>query len=115
MIQGGFEDFEGAKPARFSESEFCIGVQALDGGGGDLLFGAEPVQDELAVATEGTCELLDGLEARAQRTGAPLVEEPAGGTGSGVPPEGLQALLEQVGVVTPESLPLLGPENRQEQ
>ena len=32
VIEGGFEDFVGAKASRFSECEFGVGVHAFDGG-----------------------------------------------------------------------------------
>ena len=49
MIQGDFGDVEGAEPIGFSHGEFGFVVQPLDHTAGELLFGAEVVQDQRAV------------------------------------------------------------------
>src|SRR5271157_733984 len=97
VIQGGFEHVVGAKAASFSECEFGVGVHTLDGGGGNLLLGAKPVEDQLAMAAQSAGHLLDGLEAGAHGPSAPAVEKPASPGGGLVGPEEAQALLEQVG------------------
>ena len=49
MIQGDFGDVEGAEPIGFSHGEFGFVVQPCDHTAGELLFGAEVVQDQRAV------------------------------------------------------------------
>ena len=49
MIQGDFGDVEGTEPVGFSHGQFGLVVQTLDHTAGELLPGAEVVQDQRAV------------------------------------------------------------------
>ena len=49
MIEGEFENAEGAEAVGFSHGDFGFVVQALDDAAGKLLLRAEIVEDELAM------------------------------------------------------------------
>jgi hypothetical protein len=47
VIEGEFEDTEGAESVGFSHSDFCFVVQAFNDAAGEQLLGAEIVEDQL--------------------------------------------------------------------
>ena len=49
MIEGEFEDAEGAESVGFSHSDFGFVVQALDNAAGKQLLGAEVIEDKLTM------------------------------------------------------------------
>jgi hypothetical protein len=49
MVQGDFRDMEGAEPIGFSHGQFGLVVEPLDDAAGELLPGAEVVQDQRTV------------------------------------------------------------------
>jgi hypothetical protein len=53
VMQGGFEHFVGTEASRFSQCEFGVGIHAFDSGSRNLLLGAKPVEDQLAMAAQG--------------------------------------------------------------
>ena len=63
VIQGEFSDSEGAKALGFFHGHFDFVVQALDNATGELLFRAEVVEDQFAVAAQGLGHLLHRLNA----------------------------------------------------
>ena len=97
MIQGEFEDAKCAKAVRSSHDDFGLVVEALDDTAGKLLARLEIVQQQLAVLTERSGELLHRLEAAAHDLVTPEVEELSGPDRRVVGPELLEVLLQQVG------------------
>ena len=59
MVESHFSRFEGSEPAGFSGSQFGFVVEAFNNSAGDLLFGAEPVEQQRFVAPKCLGELFD--------------------------------------------------------
>jgi hypothetical protein len=96
VIWSEFCDVKGAESVGFSHGEFGFVVEALDHPAGELLLGAEIIEDELAVAAQGLGNLFHRLDARAHGLLAPVVEELRGPGRRVVVPELLEVFLEQV-------------------
>ena len=58
MIEGKFEDTEGAEAVGFSHGDFGFVVQALNDAAGKELLSAEIVEDQLAVLTQRPSDFL---------------------------------------------------------
>ena len=97
MKQGDFEGKEGAKAPCLSDSQFGIAIHGFDDGLGNLLFGSEPVEDEVSVRPKRACHGLEGFEPRTHDPRAPSVEEPASPRGGTVAPECLEGFFVQIG------------------
>ena len=63
MISGDFGNVEGAKSVRFSHGHFDSVVQALYGSAGELLFGAEIVEDQFSMIAQRSCDLFHRFDA----------------------------------------------------
>src|SRR5665213_834136 len=96
MIQRRFRGVEGAESVGFSHGQFGFVVQPFDHAAGELLFGPKIVEDQLAMTSQGLGDFLHGLDPRAHRLLAPIVEKAGGPGWRAVIPELLEVLLEQV-------------------
>src|ERR1017187_2965070 len=105
MIEGEFEDTEGAKTVGFSHGDFGFVVEALDDAAGNELLSAEIVEDQFAVLTKRPCDLLHGFDAGTHRLPAPLIEELCRPSGRVVIPELLKGFLEKVSADGPQVIP----------
>src|SRR5450759_679963 len=105
MIQGEFEDTEGAEAVGFSHRDFGFVVQALDNAAGKELLSTEIVEDEFAMLTQRSGNLLHGFDAGTHGLPAPLVEELGGPGGRVVVPELLEGFLEKVSADGPQVIP----------
>jgi len=63
--------FVRSEAVRFSRRDSRLVVEALDGALGEAAAGGEPGEQLASMATEGEGELLERLQARAQRHGRP--------------------------------------------
>ncbi len=75
VVEGEFVVLVGAEAEGFAKGEFGFGVHALDGPGGVLLAGGEPVEDEGLVVLEHVGERDQGLDPGALDAFAPTCEE----------------------------------------
>src|SRR6202030_3053255 len=80
MIQRNFRDVEGSEAVGFSHGQFGLVVETLDHAAGELLPGAEVVQDQRTVRAQRSGDLLHRLDAGPHDLTAPLIEELAGPT-----------------------------------
>ena len=62
VIEGGFHDFVGSKPAGFSDGEFGVGVHSLDDAECDLALRGEPVREQGAVSAQRLGEALHWVQ-----------------------------------------------------
>src|SRR5215207_7963834 len=97
MVESDFDGTEGSEAEGSSGDEFGFVVEAFDDTPGDRALGAEPVEEELSMASQHACDFLDRAQAGAHRPTAPLVEEAPGPGRRRVLPEELEVLLQQVG------------------
>ena len=96
MIQGDFYPAKRAKPVGFSGGQFRLVVEPLHHSAGKLFFGAEPVQQQAAMALHHAGDFLHRLDLRPHDALAPSVEEPPRPIRRDVAPEELEVLLEQI-------------------
>src|SRR6202140_4113061 len=96
MIEGEFEDAEGAEPVGFSHSDFGFVVQALDNAAGKQLLSPEIVEDQIAVFAQRAGDLLHRLDAGAHHLAAPFIEELSSPSDGAVIPELLEGFLEKI-------------------
>src|ERR1700693_4467492 len=75
MIEGEFEDAEGAEAIGFSHSDFGFVVQALNNATGEELLSAEIIEDHLAMLTQRPGDLFHGFDPGTHGLPAPLIEE----------------------------------------
>ena len=87
MIEGKFQAAEGAETVGFSHGDFSVVVQTLDNSAQKQLLSAEIVEDQFAVLTQRTGDLLHRLDARAHHLPAPIIEELSGPSGRVVIPD----------------------------
>jgi len=88
---------KGSESVSFSGSRFCLVVESLDDATGDLAFGAEPVQQEVAVPSQHAGHTLHRLNLRVQGGAAPAIQKVPSPIGRAVVPEKLEVFLEQIG------------------
>jgi hypothetical protein len=62
MIESKFENPEGSKAVGFSHGDFGFVVEALHDAAGKQLLSPEIVEDEFAVLTQGTGDLLHRVD-----------------------------------------------------
>ena len=105
MIEGKFEDTEGAEAVGFSHGDFGFVVQALNDAAGKELLSAEIVEDQLAVLTQRPSDFFHGFDAGTHGLPAPLIEELRGPGGLVVIPELLKSFLEKVSADGPQVIP----------
>ncbi len=97
VVEGELRVFVGPKPIRFSGRNPRFIVESLGGAMGEGAPCAEPVEQELSMATEGPCELLERRNPGTHGQTCPIVQEPSSPRGRLVLPETLELLLQQVG------------------
>ena len=97
MIQGDFLCTKSSKPVGFSGSQFSLGVEPLHDATGQLAFGTEPVQQEVAVSSQHAGHSLHRLDPGSQGGAAPTIEKAPGPVGRSIAPEELEVFLEQTG------------------
>ena len=97
VVEGDLGGVIALETVRSSGYDAGLVVETFHCPGGDGPLDAEPVEDELPMASEHAGDVLDRLESGAHHSCGPLVEEPAGPVGRDVPPEELKVLLEEVG------------------
>src|SRR5258708_23605263 len=105
MIEGKFEDTEGAEAVGFSHGDFGFVVQALDNAAGKKLLSTEIIEDEFTMLTQRPGNLLHGFDAGTHGLPAPLIEELGGPGGRVVIPELLEGFLEKVSADGPQVIP----------
>src|SRR6185436_21159159 len=108
MIEGEFENTEGAEAVRFSHGDFGFVVQAFNDTAGEELLSAEIVEDQFAVLAQRPGDLFHGFDAGTHGLSAPVIEELRGPGGRVVIPELLKAFLKKVSAdgrqVVPEQI-----------
>jgi hypothetical protein len=62
VIQSDFLRMKGPKPVGFSDSQFGLRVETLHDPTGELTFGSEPVQQQVAVSSQHVDHALHGLD-----------------------------------------------------
>ena len=70
MIEREFEAAEGAKTVGFSHSDFGLVVQAFHNAAGKQFLSPEVIEDQLAMLTHRTSDLLHGLDTGSRRLDA---------------------------------------------
>jgi hypothetical protein len=66
---------QGESPVMLSHSDFGLVVQAFDDAAGELLSGPEVVEQQLAMAPNGTREVHERIDAGSHGARAPLIKE----------------------------------------
>src|SRR5713226_6178066 len=97
MIEREFQDAKGTKTIGSSHGYFGFVVQSLDHTARNLLSGLEIVEQQLAVSTQRSGDLLHRRDAGSHRLLAPEIQERAGPGGRVVFPELLKIFFEEIG------------------
>ena len=110
MIQSNFSSMIGSKSIRFSGSQFCFVVEALNNAAGKLSFSPKPVQQQGSMFPQTAGDFLHRFNLRAHRFRAPFVQKLPRPIGRFIRPEELKLLFQQI---APDRLQIILQQIRQ--